>query len=660
MLTAVGIAFGDIGTSVLYAVNFIFFGIHPVPVTPKNVYGSISLIFWTITFVVTIQYVCFVLHADHEGEGGAFALLSIVKKYGAPAFVFSALLVSVGFLLGDGFITPTISIQSAIEGLKVVTEKFESFVTPLTLIILTLLFALQYKGTAKISKITGPVIGLYFLAIGALGAYHIGQNPEILFAIDPRYAFKFMVSLGSLQRLEVLGAVMLVITGGEALYADMGHIGATSIRRTWLYFVYPALLLNYFGQGAYLLSGQAVIAKNIFFSMVPTVLLLPMVIHATIAAVIASQALITGMFSLAAQGINLKLIPKLRIIHTHSEHRGQIYIPAVNTFLYIGCVLLAINFKTSAELGAAYGFSVSGGMLITSMVLYIVAVKMWGWRKIPAALLCGFFTLTNGIFFVANSHKLFEGAYIPLVIGIAMYVIMTTWQWGRKRLGDAIHSYANTHNVSWLLQTKRRLDENNGILVENGHRYLELDRATIFMTSYPIEKVTDPLPASLLVNIHRHASIPRCLFFLHIAQLPVPYVAKETRYSVKDLGRSVIVIIAKFGFMELPNLERIIDDIKPNIDLDLSHTTLEVGTEEIILEDRLPLMTGLRLKLFKSMMLVSVPAHRHFGIPADVAERLSKTVIPVRFDTNDTSVRLPNLDMNIHLESDAHLLNSAT
>lgn len=658
MLTALGIAYGDIGTSVLYAVNLIFFGLHPITTTPENVYGAIGLVFWTITIIVTIQYICFVLRADHEGEGGAFAMLSIVRKYGAPAAFVTALLFSVGFLLGDGFITAPISILSAVEGLTVATTAFKPFVTPITLIILTLLFAVQHKGTAHIGRFFGPIICIWFFSIGIMGACHIVHNPEIVFALNPLYALKFLVSLTTRERLEVLGAVMLVITGGEALYADMGHIGAQPIRRTWLALVYPSLLLCYFGQGAYLLSGKEIIHGNIFFSMVPTFALYPMVLLATFATIIASQALITGMFSLAAQGINLKLMPKMRIIHTHPDHPGQIYLPAVNTFLYIGCALLVLNFKTSAELGAAYGFSVSGGMFITSIVLYIVAVKMWHWNKLGAASMCTFFAAANGVFLVANSHKFFEGAYIPVLISIALFIVMTTWQWGRKRLADALRHYANPMQVGWLLLMKKRLDDNGGVFIENEHRFLELDRATIFLNSYPIESWKDQLPASLQVNVYRNGSIPRCLFLLHIEQLPVPHVVAAKRYTVIDLGRSVFSIRARFGFMELPNLQTIVDDIRPSIDLDLEHTTLKVGKEEIILEDGLPLFTKLRLRLFKFMMQMSVPAYRHFGITPDMAAHLSETLIPVRFGATTTSVCLPDLEMNIAVEADMRLLNS--
>ena len=457
---ALGVVYGDIGTSPLYAVNEIFFGHGHVAPTPGNVRGCISLVLWALTVVVGFKYIVFVLRADNDGEGGVFALYGLLHKYkrrGAAALVLlSALMLGAGLVFGDGIITPAISVLSAVEGIKVATPMFAGAVVPVTVVILTALFAIQYKGTARVGRVFGPVLICWFVAIGALGARQIAHQPEILQALSPMYGARFLRHAGLRPSLLVLGALMLVVTGGEALYADMGHFGARPIRAGWFALVYPALLLNYLGQGALLVSEAPVVGGQLFFSLVPRAMLLlrwwcwppwrPSSRH---------RRLSPGAFSLASQAMALGLFPRLRIVHTHHAHAGQIYMPFVNWALYLGAILLVATFRSSSALASAYGLAVSGVMVATSVAMFPVGKLYWKWSVLRSGLLFGALAAVDVSFLMANSLKFLEGGFIPFSLGLALFGVMVTWRWGRKST-FAAYSAKHTMTMAELVRLHRR------------------------------------------------------------------------------------------------------------------------------------------------------------------------------------------------------------
>ena len=416
-VAAVGIVYGGIATSPLYALDQLFLRHGGVPLSSENVLGGISLVILTLTVIVAIKYACFVLRAQNDGEGGVFALYGLLHGYkhrGIMIFLWS-LMLGAGLLFGDGIITPAISVLAAVEGLGVAAPALGGAVIPVTMLLLTALFAVQVKGTAGIGRIFGPVLIVWFVVLAILGVHQIAQHVEILRAFNPVLGLVFLGRVGLFQALLVLGSLVLVVTGAEAMYADLGHFGARPIRISWFTLVYPALLLNYLGQGAFLLSGAPIVGGKIFYSLVPASLLYPTILLATAATVIASQALISGAFSLASQATGLGLFPRLRVLHTHHAHAGQIYIPFINWALYAGCIVLVLTFGSSAALGAAYGLAVSGVMVITSAAMFPVSRLCWGWSTIATGLLWGSLTTINGSFFLASSLKLLEGGFVPAV-----------------------------------------------------------------------------------------------------------------------------------------------------------------------------------------------------------------------------------------------------
>ena len=404
---ALGIVYGDIGTSPLYSVNEMFFGHYRPELSHTNILSLISLVIWSLIIVVAFKYVFWVLKADNEGEGGVFALFALLRQHKNKIVlsVSALLIIAAGLLFGDGIITPAISVLSAVEGLKVITPTLNPYVVPITIAILTGLFAIQSRGTHKIGKLFGPVILVWFFALAALGLREIISSPAILEAFNPLHAARAFTLFPAEKLLILLGSVMLVVTGGEALYADMGHFGALPIRLSWFTIVMPCLILNYLGQGAYLLQGKEVISDNLFYSLVPSSLLAPMVILASMATVIASQALISGAFSLTSQGIALGLLPRLKISNTNEHHEGQIYISFVNWSLFVGCVLLVIGFGSSAALASAYGLAVSGVMVVTTLSMILIARKLWNWSRLASLGLFVPLLAFDSMFLTANSLK---------------------------------------------------------------------------------------------------------------------------------------------------------------------------------------------------------------------------------------------------------------
>ncbi len=628
-LGALGIVYGDIGTSPLYAVNEIFFGHAHVHRTESAILKLISLVLWSLIMVVAFKYVVWVLKADNEGEGGVFALLALLKRYKTRVVVAMTVLLvfAAGLLFGDGIITPAISVLSAIEGLRVETPALSPYIVPLTIVILTGLFAIQSRGTHKIGRLFGPVVLCWFIVIAALGIRQIVGTPTILAAFNPVYALEAFAAFPIHKLLLILGSVMLVVTGGEALYADMGHFGRLPIRISWFSVVMPCLMLNYLGQGAYLLQGKEVIGENVFYSMVPAVMLLPMVVLACMATIIASQALISGAFSLTAQGIALGLLPRLKIKHTHEHHEGQIYISFINWALYVGCVVLVITFGSSSRLANAYGLAVSGVMVATTLSMLVIAQKMWKWSTWAAFGLFAPLLAIDVLFLTSNSLKFIQGGYVPVAIGLTLFVIMRTWRWGR-------HSWRDT-----LLKFPRM---NMGqVLTQKQKQPYALDRSLLVLThEYQAMAKKDPAPALLQTFMDHYHLLPKHVITLTVQQLRKPYVDESERYIIKEFendpkkNASLLTITAQFGFMEEPNVENVIKHIASIERLthhdDMKDWIIYVGRERIIAgkHKKLPsAFTRIRALLYNLLVNNSTPTYEYYGMGDD--KRLSAELIPV-------------------------------
>ena len=486
---SLGIVYGDIGTSPLYAMDQLFFGRASTAQTPTDVLGGVSLVIWTITIIVAVKYAILVLRAQNDGEGGVFALYGLLAEQSerGKALLLWSLMLGAGLLFGDGIITPAISVLSAVEGLQVATPALGNSVVPITIGLLAALFAIQVKGTTRIGIAFGPVLAVWFVVIAALGGCQIEQHPEILAAFNPILGLEYLWHAGLFDALLILGALMLVVTGGEALYADMGHFGARPIRVGWFGLVYPALLLNYLGQGALLASAAPVAGGQIFFSLVPRTMLYPMVALATAATVIASQALISGAFSLASQAVALGLFPRLKVVHTHHAHAGQVYMPFINWSMYIACIILVVTFGSSSALASAYGLAVSGVMVITSLAMFPVGKLYWNWSVLRSSTLFGALAAVDGSFLIANSLKFWEGGFIPFSIGLVLFLVMRTWRWGRKAT-FAAYSAKPTMSMAELVRLHRRCEE-------------FLERNALLMVPKPLRSEHDHTPALLQIAV---------------------------------------------------------------------------------------------------------------------------------------------------------------
>jgi KUP system potassium uptake protein len=621
---ALGVVYGDLGTSPLYAVNQIFFGHGGVAVNPDNVRGCISLVLWALTIVVGFKYVLFVLRAHNDGEGGVFALYGLLHKYkrSGSALLLSALMLGAGLVFGDGMLTPAISVLAAVEGLEAATPAFAHAAVPLTVLILTALFAIQYKGSSGVGSVFGPVLICWFVMIGALGAWQLARHPEIVRAVNPLYGARFLHRAGLRPSLLVLGALMLVVTGGEALHTDMGHFGARPIRVGWFGLVYPALLLNYLGQGALLMSGAPVAGGKIFFSLAPRAMLLPTVALAAAATVIASQAMISGAFSLASQAMALGLFPRLRIVHTHHAHAGQIYMPFINWSLYIGCVVLVIVFRTSSALAAAYGLAVCGVMIVTTLAMLQVGNLCWKWGILRSTLLFGTLAAVDGSFLVASSLKFFEGGFIPLSLGAVLFLVMVTWRWGRKAT-FAAYSAKHTMTMGELVRLHRRSE-------------VFLERNALLMVPKPLRTEDDHTPALLQLLWDRYGILPRNLIFIEVIHRKVPYV-RDDRYLVTVFQRearkgSIISVTLSFGFMEDPNVERVLEELASHREIDLPSDAhkwiVHVSVENLLPSRAMTLAGRFRLRLFALLRHVSQPAHYYYGLGDAV--QLAAEILPVR------------------------------
>lgn len=598
-LAALGIVYGDIGTSPLYALKEVFNGPHAVSVTPANVLGILSLIFWVLTFVVAIKYITFIMKADNRGEGGILALLAIMSPLGVPTLRHRSFLIMLGLfgaalLYGDGVITPAISVLSAVEGLEVATPALKRFIVPITIAILIPLFLVQKRGTARVGSIFGPITLIWFFSIAAIGIAQIIKHPQVFEAINPLYAIGFFVRNG-FGSLLVLGAIVLVVTGAEALYADMGHFGIKPIRLGWYAVVFPALTLNYFGQGALLLSHPEAVS-NPFYQMVPLWGLYPMVVLATMATVIASQALISGSFSLTRQAVQLGYLPRVTIGHTSEKAEGQIYIPEVNAILMVSCVALVVAFEESSKLASAYGMAVVGTMIITTVLFFFVAMERWRWSPLQAGLLAGLFLLIEIPFFGANMVKIVHGGWFPIVLAAGIYTLMATWKMGRKLLFDDMRARSIPMDI-FLRDTSI-----SGIERVPG--------TAVFMTGN-----LDGVPTVLLHHLKHNKVLHRQVVLLSILTEEIPKVDASERLTFKALGTGFFRITARYGFMETPNIPELLESCKgQGLDFRMAVTTFYLG-RETLLPGRKKGMARWRMKLFAFMSRNALDATAFFGIP---------------------------------------------
>jgi KUP system potassium uptake protein len=570
-LTALGVVYGDIGTSPLYALKECFGGLHSIPPTRENVIGVMSLVFWSINFVVSLKYVTFVLRADNRGEGGILALLALARPTsrarGARAVLISLGLFGAALLYGDGVITPAISVLGAVEGLRVATPAFDRLVWPIAVAILTLLFMVQRHGTAGIGRVFGPIMAVWFASIALLGIRGILLHPSVLGAVNPIHAVNLFARDG-VQGFLVLGSVVLVLTGAEALYADMGHFGPKPIRATWFVVVLPCLLLNYFGQSALLLE-QPAAAVNPFYSLVPSWGLYPMVVVATAAAIVASQALISGAFSLTRQAVQLGYSPRVTIVHTSMTEMGQIYIPEVNQALWLGCIALVIGFRNSSNLAAAYGIAVTGTMIITTLLFHTVARDRWGWSAPKAWALTSLFLAVDLAFFAANLVKIREGGWFPLVVAVGIYTLMTTWNRGRARLAAIVRE--NTLPMDLFLADVSR---------RKPHR---VPGTAVFLTSD-----SNGAPPVLLHHLKHNKVLHEKVMLMSVVTEEIPQVDEEDRVACRELGEGFYQVIAHYGFMETPDVPAVLAALgrrsyngKPIV-VKVMETTFYLGRETLI------------------------------------------------------------------------------
>ena len=599
-LTAVGVVYGDIGTSPLYAMRECFFGSHSVPATPPNVLGVLSLIIYSLLIVISIKYIAIVMRADNQGEGGILALTALLPQR-APNTPKWPVLVMMGIfgaalLYGDGMITPAITVLGAVEGLKVATPLFDRFVVPVTVGILVAVFAIQRHGTHRVGRLFGPIMVLWFLVIAILGIVWLVRAPVVLTAIDPRHAVAFFQE-HRLHGFAVLGAVFLVVTGGEALYADMGHFGKRPIRLAWFGLVLPALLLNYFGQGALLMLDPRA-AEQPFFLLAPSWGLYPLVGLATAAAIIASQALISGAFSLTRQAIQLGFSPRLDIAHTSSEEIGQVYVPQVNWALMICTILIVIGFGSSTALAAAYGIAVTLTMVITAVLLYVVAVDRWHWPVSVAMLVTGVFLTIDLAFFGANVLKIAHGGWLPLVIGWAIFTLMTTWKTGRRLVAQRLMARAIPLET-FMAQIAERPPA-------------RVPGTAVFMTAQPTGT-----PAALAHNLRYNKVLHQHVVILMVVTRPVPHVPEADRCSIRERGAGVFELTLTYGFMEDPDVPAaLLQACERGLVIDESDVTFFLGRETLI-ATRTPGMAPWREHLFVLIARNAGRATAFFRLPPE-------------------------------------------
>ena len=599
-LAALGVVYGDLGTSPLYALRECFSGAHGIAATPVNVIGATSLIIWFLMILVSLKYIVFVMHADNKGEGGILALMALVHHLG-PVRLRSLTAIAVlgiigaSLLFSDGVITPSISVLSAVEGLSVVTPAFEPYIIPISLLILAGLFALQSRGTAKMGALFGPVLLVWFVMIAVLGTAAIIKYPAILESLNPLYAVQMLSSLGW-KSYALLATAFLAITGVEVLYADMGHFGKSPIRTVWFTIVFPALILNYMGQGAHLLQSPTV-TSNLFFQLAPSWFLVPAIIMATLATIIASQAVITGMFSIAKQAVQLGFWPRLKIKYTSLAHAGQVYVPFINVVLFISTVLLVLYFKHSGNFASAYGIAVSTTMLITTALIFLIARSLW--PKIPAFLLMPLFTvflLLHLLLFAANMTKFFSGGWIVVLMSIVLVVLMTSWLKGRALLGIKTESESLPFSTFVADVLARHPPRVKG--------------TAIFLAGS-----AQSTPRALLHNYKHNQALHERIIVLTVLNEEIPFIAEENRIQLKDLGSGIYRLYCTFGFMETPDLPSVLRTVTIDGEkIDPMQVSYFLGKELLVIA-KSSAMPVWRKRIFAFLSRNSTGASSFFKLP---------------------------------------------
>jgi KUP system potassium uptake protein len=598
-LGALGVVFGDIGTSPLYALKESFHAAHGLPISEATVLGILSLIFWALTIVVSLKYIAVIMRADNNGEGGIMALLALSTRKERMSPKMRLALVSIGLFgaalfFGDGIITPAVSVMGAVEGLSVATPTFDAYVVPIAIAVLTFLFVIQRKGTGSVGKFFGPITLIWFLALGALGIMSIVQNPFVLNMANPLWAIEFAINY-PFRTFFILGAVVLTITGGEALYADMGHFGRFPIRLGWFLVVLPCLLLNYAGQGALLLRDPSAI-ENPFYLLVPEALLYPMIGLATIAAVIASQAVISGVFSIARQAIQLGYLPRMTIHHTSESEIGQIYIPFLNWLLFGSVIALVVLFQSSSNLAAAYGIAVTLTMVCDTLLVAVVMYSVWRWSKLKIALIAVPFLVVDLLFFGAASLKVFDGGWVPLVIGVTVFILMITWKRGRELLFERLQK--ETLPLDLFVKSIG----NSAHLVSG---------TAVFMTGSQTV-----VPHALLHNLKHNKVLHEKNVLMTIETKDIPYVDVAERFVLEELSEQFIRVVVCYGFKEQPDVPQALTDAFASIGkpMDMMSTSFFVSRERILhkVSDG---MAPWREKLFISMSRNTSSASDFFQIP---------------------------------------------
>ena len=610
-LAAMGVVFGDIGTSPLYALKECFSPEHGIPFSAEAVFGVISLVFWAFLIVVSLKYVMFVMRANNHGEGGILALMAMALRTAPTGSKRALIIMMLGvfgacMFYGDAVITPAISVLSAVEGLEVVSPHLTKYVVPITIVILVGLFFIQKTGTAVVGVFFGPVMIVWFLVLAAMGIYNLVDNPSILGAINPLHGIRFL-SEHSLHAFIVLGAVFLVLTGAEALYADMGHFGIKPIRYAWFFVTMPCLLINYFGQGAMLLSNPEAIS-NPFFLMVPETFTLVLVILSGLATVIASQAVISGAYSMTSQAILLGFVPRMKIAYTSEKEVGQIYIPTINWMLLVVVIAVVLAFKQSGNLAAAYGIAVTTTMIITTLLAAVVMRVVWKWHPLLVALIIGLFLFVDFAFFAANILKIAEGGWFPLLLGALCFLLLMTWYQGRKLLRErAIKQGIPLEGfVTSLLE----------------HEPIRVHGTAIFLTSH-----VDYVPVAMLHNLKHNQVLHERVIFLKISVWDVPYVKDEDRLNLKEMGGGLYLARVMFGFKETPDMNKIMDlfDSQHKIHCDLMETSFFLARDTVI-PSAIPGMALWRERLFAWMYQNAAKPSDFFQIPANRVVELGSKI----------------------------------
>ena len=599
LVAVLGIVYGDIGTSPLYAFKASLQLFDAAATTRVEIMGVLSLIFWSLIVIVTLKYVVLVMRADNRGEGGILALMALAQRVSVGRSVRSTIaLVGIAgacLFFGDGVITPAISVLSAVEGLEVSAPDLKFYVLPISIAVIVALFTMQYHGTGGVGRVFGPIMVVWFLIIGLTGLAEIVPHPYVLLALSPSYALALCVQYKGMAFF-VLGAVVLCVTGAEALYADMGHFGAKPIRITWMAFVLPSLILNYFGQGALMLRDASAI-QNPFFLLGPVWLRLPLVILATIATVIASQAVISGAFSMARQCMQLGFLPRMTVRHTSNMEEGQIYVPQVNTALAVGVVLLVLAFKTSDNLASAYGIAVTGTFLCTAVLATVVFRRQFHWSRAAAISVFGGLFMVDVVFFSANTVKIVEGGWVPLVLGVALTGMMTSWKQGRDLL------------LSRWKQSSMPLAPFLARLPQS--RIIRVPGVAVFMTGNP-----DYVPTSLLHNLKHNKVLHENVLFVTVQTEDVPEVSHHRRSEVVELAPGIYRVVLRYGFMESPNIPRALEDLTDQVKMRVSQASYFLG-REVLVPGMAPKMSWWRRALFLVLARNAVPATEFFRIPSD-------------------------------------------